>query len=1234
MLGASDPAPDSTWTVTVAATGQRVAAPVRLPGAVDLPDEIEPLVHELATLDPGSVPGYLRLIAGQANADATAAVAARLDWWTLWDDPTAWQTPPAGRFTLLGTPPCPLAVTRPTRAWVAMHADWRITWTPVARGTADFPLGELDFEPPDPWPAPSTGGSATLTGRGILNDGPLRLLLHAHERPPASQVGQAPMLDAAACSLDGFLARVRGEPEGFWFAPNGMEDTPARDVLAAEGYAATPVAAGSWRLVDLRVVDAFGRTLDIIKEGTPAGSLRSAGAITASGAPGCVQRPRYTAPLTVDARFLDPTGATAAPGPGETQLRPVEVTPGQSPLAGWFVPTPIDGSVELFDPGGASLGRLAIDRRTLRTGWEDTPTDGAIAAGVADPLERIANPVLARVARSLIGADRARTPSSRSDSALGGLLRLVDTTLPYVDTTGSTGTGHLSLLLGTPLAMLRVGVTVDVDDPQADRSGALAASLTPVRLGSLTRLTDGVIAFWVEDQADRLYPVHPLIAQQPSALPGEQDAPITHPYLTTEPVIWIRPGTTRTITLLVAPGAQVTVTSGLAPRKALELLPEWTDHPAGLLTPTLAFDTVLRAQDAIALPVADDLNGIWTWYRRAAGTTAWVGEEVPPDPAATTLGDTPSRVEDGYLRVRLLPPPDTTSVQFQVVCIRRNGPVNTIQEISIRNPDGTTTRLSIDEAIRVIEIGRVGFYVNVNGHRARVIVDTTPSGVKYLRTTFDTTTGDGPGNALLDLPNCPTTVPNVVGKKLFKAVEDIRKAYLSVGPETRHLDLAPLDQVIGQYPDAGTTVGQGTILALTVSDGPAATVPNVVGQQLSSATASIYAADLGDCTVREFDPAPLNQVIAQQPDAGTKVGQGTIVTLTVSDGRLVPAVVGQQLSAAKTSIQDAYLSVGTVTRQFDPASFDQVIGQHPDAGTKVSQGTAVTLTVSDGRLVPAVVGQQLSAAKTSIQDAYLSVGTVTRQFDPASFDQVIGQHPDAGTKVSQGTAVTLTVSDGPAATVPAVVGQQLSAAAASIQAAHLSVGTVTRQFDPASFDQVIAQQPKAGTTVRQGAAVTLTVSDGPAATVPAVVGQQLSAAAASIQAAHLSVGTVTRQFDPTPLDQVIAQQPKAGTTVRQGAAVTLTVSGGPGVLVPNVVGQQLSTATATLRGAGLTVGAITYRHDNRPKDQVLEQMPTVGSRVASGGAVNLTLSDGWIVTTPHRSESQARTPMPEEHGMP
>jgi hypothetical protein len=375
-----------------------------------------------------------------------------------------------------------------------------------------------------------------------------------------------------------------------------------------------------------------------------------------------------------------------------------------------------------------------------------------VPSGVTDPAARIGSPVLARVAGSLLEADRPRTPLRRSDSALGALLRTIDTTLPYVDATGGTGSGHLALLLGTPLAMVRVGVTVAVDDPQADRSGALAGQLTPVRIGSLVRLDDGVVAFWVEDQPDRVYPVHPLVADVATALAGEPDGdgPITHPYVSRDPVIWVQPGRMRTLTVLVAPGAKLTATTGLGPQKVLELLPEWTEQPAGKLTPTLAFDAILRSPDAVTLPTADDINGVWSWYRRAAGETAWSADELTADPAATSLGDAPSRVEDGYLRVRLLPPPDIKGVQFQVTCIRRYGPAKTIQQLGIRNNDGTTTMLAVDEAIRLIEIGRVTFFVSVGGRRANLVIDVAPSGRRYLRTEFDTTTV----NNLANLPTC------------------------------------------------------------------------------------------------------------------------------------------------------------------------------------------------------------------------------------------------------------------------------------------------------------------------------------------------------------------------------------------------------------------------------------------------------------------------------------------------
>ena len=742
LLGASDPVPAGTWTVDLPGGG-RAAGQVRLPGARDLPEEIEHLVHEANALDPGGVPGYPAVLGGGADADAQAAAATRRDWWTLWSDPTAWRTPPAGRFTLLGVPPCPLAVTRPSRAWVPLHVDYRVQWSPVARGAAGFPLGELDFEPPEPWP--DADGARELVGRGLLHDGPAQLLRLAHNR---AQSGGFPFpvpdwADACACSLHDLIARIRGTPEGLWFSPSGIDDIPPDATVAAESYVPVPLAAGAWAVRDLRVVDAFGRVLALVSGGTGP-EPRVPAELTAAGAPGVVLRPRFTAPLTLDARFLDPGGATAADG------TPVEVSTGQNPLAGWLAPTPVDGSAELFAPDGRSLGRLAIDPRGGRTAWEDTPQKGAVATAT-DPLDRIGVAPVARMARSLIEADRARTPASRSDTALGALLRLVDATLPLVDATSATGTGHLGLLLGTPLAIVRVLVTVDVDDPQAGRAGSLASQLTPMRLGSPARLTDGVIAFWVEDQPDRLNPVHPLVAGAAPALPGDDGAgPIDHPYVATDPVVWVQPGRPRTLTVLVAPGAQLTFTCGLAPRKTLDLLPEWTELPAGTLTPTLAFDAVLRAPNSLELPTADDINGVWTWYRRAPGETAWTGEELGSDQATAALGSAPARVEDGYLRVTLLPPPDIKGVKFQVVCIRRWGPAKTIQEIGVRNPDGSIARLPVDEAIRQIDLGRIGFYVDVGGQPAALTVDTAPSGRRYLRTEFDTTKV----NNLAGLPEC------------------------------------------------------------------------------------------------------------------------------------------------------------------------------------------------------------------------------------------------------------------------------------------------------------------------------------------------------------------------------------------------------------------------------------------------------------------------------------------------
>ena len=67
----------------------------------------------------------------------------------------------------------------------------------------------------------------------------------------------------------------------------------------------------------------------------------------------------------------------------------------------------------------------------------------------------------------------------------------------------------------------------------------------------------------------------------------------------------------------------------------------------------------------------------------------------------------------------------------------------------------------------------------------------------------------------------------------------------------------------------------------------------------------------------------------------------------------------------------------------------------------------------------------------------------------------------------------------------------------------------------------------------------------------------------------LEVDFVNQESDDVPRDEVISQDPEAGTSVREGSHVTVTVSGGKGtVAVPAVEGQSQEDAQKALRDAG------------------------------------------------------------------
>ncbi len=287
---------------------------------------------------------------------------------------------------------------------------------------------------------------------------------------------------------------------------------------------------------------------------------------------------------------------------------------------------------------------------------------------------------------------------------------------------------------------------------------------------------------------------------------------------------------------------------------------------------------------------------------------------------------------------------------------------------------------------------------------------------------------------------------------------------------------------------------------------------------------------------------------ADKPAAATGSLMVTILpTGAVTAGaqwRVGPSGVYQNSGATVTG-----LAAGSVTVQFKVVAGWVTPADQP-LTIVAGQTATATGTYTQGVTVPNVVGQTQAAATTAITAAGLVVGAVTLRPDatvPAGM--VISQTPAAGAQAGPGSAVALTVSQGPGlVTVPDVTGQTQAAATAAITGAGLVLGTVTQQNSATvAAGLVISQSPAANTQANAGSAVALVLSQGPQpVTVPDVAGLTRDAATAAITAAGLVVGQVTEAAsDTVPDDSVISQSPAAGTSAAPSSPVDLVVSSGP-----------------------------------------------------------------------------------------
>lgn len=272
------------------------------------------------------------------------------------------------------------------------------------------------------------------------------------------------------------------------------------------------------------------------------------------------------------------------------------------------------------------------------------------------------------------------------------------------------------------------------------------------------------------------------------------------------------------------------------------------------------------------------------------------------------------------------------------------------------------------------------------------------------------------------------------------------------------------------------------------------TVPNQVGKQESPATTDLDSRGFNVVVQRVESGEPVGVVIAQTPEAGTKVDKHSTVTLRVSKGPgqvQVPQVEGLSLQKASSALQRAGLFADSSSQTSDSVPKGEVISADPAEGSLVQKGSHVRLEVSSGPeqvQVPNVVGKDSSSAHSDLQQAGLKFSDTQDFSDSVPEGSVISQSPAAGGDVDKGSEVTLTISKGPdLSSVPGVTGLTQAEATGQIQAEGLKVQTKALTVtDQAQNGLVVRQRPQAGTQLKKGRTVVIYIGNfqAPSSTTP------------------------------------------------------------------------------------------------------------------------------------------------------
>ncbi|MBR4355609.1 MAG: PASTA domain-containing protein [Elusimicrobiaceae bacterium] len=165
----------------------------------------------------------------------------------------------------------------------------------------------------------------------------------------------------------------------------------------------------------------------------------------------------------------------------------------------------------------------------------------------------------------------------------------------------------------------------------------------------------------------------------------------------------------------------------------------------------------------------------------------------------------------------------------------------------------------------------------------------------------------------------------------------------------------PPGSVLRQIPSAGSTVREGRVIRVWISQGDEMVfVPNLVGADLRSAQLAVRQAGLVVGKVENAYSLTYDKglIVAQTPKEDSMLQKGEKVALVISDGQppasviLVPNFKGQKL--AEATLWASAQNINLIIKEDRNSMFRNgtIAEQHPSADSQVAPGSNLEVTVS------------------------------------------------------------------------------------------------------------------------------------------------------------------------------------------------------------------------------------------------------------------------------------------------